>query len=122
MPTNASLPLIAPPADTSIASVLVGLSGGLDSTVLLHHLHGEMPRLRALHVHHGLHPEADAWAEHCVELCTELDVPLRVIHVDVDRTSGFGLEGAARDARHAAFKSELRDGEVLALAHHRDDQ
>ncbi|PNS09537.1 tRNA lysidine(34) synthetase TilS [Solilutibacter silvestris] len=121
MSSNTSLPLIPSPV-ASDAAVVVGLSGGLDSTVLLHRLHREMPRLRALHVHHGLHPEADVWAEHCVASCAELDVPLRVARVEVDHASGLGLEGAARDARHAVFKSELRDGEVLALAHHRDDQ
>src|SRR5690606_22742440 len=33
-----------------------------------------------------------------------------------------GIEGAARNARHAAFAEALDDGEILALAHHRDDQ
>ena len=47
---------------------------------------------------------------------------VRIAHVEVDRASGRGLEAAAREARHAAFVAELRDGEVLALAHHRDDQ
>lgn len=105
--------------------ILVALSGGLDSSVLLHLLaHSPLREngLRAIHVHHGLHADADAWAAHCESLCAELDVPLTVARVDVDRASGLGLEGAARDSRHAAFKSELRDGEILALAHHRDDQ
>ncbi len=119
---TASLALIAPPAPIDIASVVVGFSGGLDSTVLLHRLHGSIPDLRAIHVHHGLHPDADAWAEHCVAMCLALGVPLEIVRVDVERGSGLGLEGAARRARHAAFSAELRDGEALALAHHRDDQ
>ena len=105
---------------------LVGFSGGLDSSVLLHVLamdadarrHG----LRAIHVHHGLHVDANAWAAHCRQTCDRLGVPLAIVQVDVDRTSGFGLEGAARDARHRAFADALRDDEILALAHHRDDQ
>ncbi|MBS0218951.1 MAG: tRNA lysidine(34) synthetase TilS [Proteobacteria bacterium] len=119
---SATLPLTAPQATIDTASVVVGLSGGVDSTALLHRLKDETSRLRALHVHHGLHPEADAWAEHCAALCASLDVPLKIIRVEVDRNSGLGLEGAARHARHAAFAAELQDGEVLALAHHRDDQ
>ena len=119
---TASLALIAPPAPIDIASVVVGFSGGLDSAVLLHRLHGSIPHLRAIHVHHGLHPDADAWAAHCSALCVALGVPLEIVHIDVDRESGLGLEGAARHARHAAFSANLRDGEVLALAHHRDDQ
>jgi tRNA(Ile)-lysidine synthase len=108
------------------APVLVGFSGGLDSTVLLHLLAGSAQAraagLRVIHVHHGLHREADAWTAHVREVCATFDVPLSVIGVEVRRDSGHGLEGAARAARLAAFGQELRPGEVLALAHHRDDQ
>jgi tRNA(Ile)-lysidine synthase len=105
-------------------STLVALSGGLDSSVLLHLLAHSPLRsngLRAIHVHHGLHPDADKWAAHCESLCASLDVPLTVARVEV-RNNGDGPEAAARAARHAAFERELRDGEILALAHHRDDQ
>lgn len=108
------------------APVLTGFSGGLDSTVLLHLLAkapgGRARGLRALHVHHGLHADADAWALHCERQCAALDVPFEVVRVAVRRDGGEGLEAAARDARHAAFASTLRTGEVLALAHHLDDQ
>lgn len=105
--------------------VLAAFSGGLDSTVLLHWLaahpamHGG---LRAIHVDHGLHPESGAWAAHCREACAALGVPLAVVRVDVARDSGHGPEAAARAARHGAFAAALRGGEVLALAHHADDQ
>lgn len=106
--------------------VLVGFSGGLDSTVLLHLLAGDADirrnGLRAIHVHHGLHADADAWAAHCRRTCDALDVPLSIVHVEVDHWSGLGLEAAARDARHRAFADALDDDEILALAHHRDDQ
>ena len=117
-------PLIDFDALPANARVLAGYSGGLDSTVLLHLLAGQLPRgrLRALHVHHGLHPDADAWARHCEEACARLDVACEVVRVDVARDAGEGLEAAARHARHAAFADALHDGEVLALAHHRDDQ
>ena len=106
--------------------MVVGFSGGLDSTALLHAL-AELPEarargLRAIHVHHGLHADADAWAAHCKRVCGELDVPLQVIHVKVDAAGGRGPEGAARAARLVAFRDALTDDEVLALAHHRDDQ
>jgi tRNA(Ile)-lysidine synthase len=104
--------------------LLVGLSGGLDSIVLLHALATGTPTrdLRAVHVHHGLHPDADAWTAHCERACAGLGVPLVVVRVEVERDAGNGLEAAARAARHAAFATLLREDEVLALAHHRDDQ
>ena len=108
------------------ASIAVGFSGGVDSTVLLHALASSNAAraqgLRAIHVHHGLHPDADIWATHCEQICAEFDVPLQVLLVHVDHAAGHGPEAAARAARLQAFRATLRNNEVLALAHHRDDQ
>jgi tRNA(Ile)-lysidine synthase len=107
-------------------NVLVGLSGGLDSTVLLHALatsaNSRPASLRAVHVHHGLHADAYLWEQHCRRLCGELGVPLVVERVQVVRNSGKGLEASAREARYHAFDRHLGDGERLVLAHHQDDQ
>lgn len=112
--------------DATDIPVMVGFSGGLDSTVLLHLLANAPGRrpgsLRAVHVHHGLQAVADHWQHHCSALCAQWNIPLQVVHVEVARDSGHGLEAAARDARHAAFKAHLHEGEWLALAHHQDDQ
>ncbi len=101
-------------------AIAVGLSGGVDSVVLLHLLR-ENPRLRlrAVHVHHGLSPNANAWATFCKQLCARWKIPLSVQKVAVKR-SGKGLEAAARDARYAAFRKV--DADVIALAHNLDDQ
>ncbi|WMJ70008.1 tRNA lysidine(34) synthetase TilS [Stenotrophomonas sp. 24(2023)] len=108
------------------APLLVGYSGGLDSTVLLHWLWQSAQAsgvpLRAVHVHHGLLAAADAWVTHCQRQCDALGMALAVHRVQVDVTGGLGLEGAARQARRAAFGAELRPGETLALAQHQDDQ
>jgi tRNA(Ile)-lysidine synthase len=101
------------------AEIAVGLSGGVDSVVLLHQLKQHPVRLRAIHVHHGLSPNADAWADFCTKLCKRLDVPLTVKKVKVTR-KGKGLEAAAREARYQAFvKTPF---EAIALAHNLDDQ
>lgn len=103
--------------------LLVGYSGGLDSSVLLHLLAGLRAHrgfsLAAVHVHHGLSAHADAWAAHCGEVCARLGVPLEVVRVSV-REQGEGPEAAARVARYAVFAG--LDADALALAHHRDDQ
>ena len=101
----------------------VALSGGLDSTVLLHRLTAQRtPRLHAVHVHHGLQKAADDWVRHCRALCRALDVPLTVKRVRIPPRAPEGPEAVARAARHAALRSVLKAGDVLALAHHRDDQ
>ena len=114
---------VPPPAT---GAVVVAFSGGLDSSVLLHRLAAQAAirgrGLRALHVHHALHADADRWAGHCEAVCHGLGVPLEVSRITVARDSGLGLEGAARQARHAAFASALDAGDVIALAHHQDDQ
>lgn len=105
----------------------VAWSGGLDSTVLLHLLtvyrahRRRAPPLLALHVNHQLQPAAADWAEHCARLGEELAVPLRRVAVAVT-DSGSGLEADARHARYAALADGLAPGEVVLLAHHRDDQ
>ncbi|MFL6565210.1 MAG: tRNA lysidine(34) synthetase TilS, partial [Burkholderiales bacterium] len=98
--------------------IALALSGGLDSVVLLHLLKHH-PGISAVHVHHGLSPNADAWATFCRRLCKQWGIPLKISKVKV-RRSGKGLEAAAREARYAAFARLKVD--VIALAHHLDDQ
>jgi tRNA(Ile)-lysidine synthase len=105
-------------ADFRGRRILLGLSGGIDSVVLAHALSRLMP-LRAVHVHHGLSPNAGAWARFCARLCRRLNIPLTVKKVAVRKT-GKGLEAAAREARYGAFRK--LDFDVLALGHQLDDQ
>ncbi|MGQ4878414.1 tRNA lysidine(34) synthetase TilS [Billgrantia sp. LNSP4103-1] len=106
--------------------VWVALSGGLDSSLLLT-LAAEACRrhprsLHALHVHHGLQAAADDFEIHCRRLASRLGVPLFIERVSVERDAGLGLEGAARQARYAAFARRVAPGETLWLGQHRDDQ
>ncbi|MDR1076482.1 MAG: tRNA lysidine(34) synthetase TilS [Xanthomonadaceae bacterium] len=108
------------------APLLLGLSGGLDSIALLHLLANDTridpTRLSAIHVHHGLQSEADAWAAHCTQACETLNVPIRLARVDVDRHHRQGLEAAAREARYTAFRQALKPEQVLVTAHQLEDQ
>lgn len=114
------------PAHLRHRPLFVAFSGGLDSTVLLHLLSrlretGALATLSAVHVHHGLQPQADRWAEHAEETCRKLGIPLIVEQIQVD-PMGEGIESAARKARYAALARHLEQGGALVTAHHRDDQ
>lgn len=106
---------------------VVAYSGGLDSHVLLHAAVALRPRLApatlaAVHVNHGLSPNADAWARHCAAVCGALEVPLYVVPVQARPRSGEGPEAAARRARYAALAVAMRPGDCLLTAHQRGDQ
>jgi len=112
-------------------ALCVALSGGVDSTALIAALAepggdglrgGSGLRLRALHIDHGLHPNARRWAAHCRRLARRLGIPLKVLSVKVSQERGASLEEAARGARYRCFAAQLRSGEALLTAHTQDDQ
>ncbi len=112
------------PALPAGSTILLGLSGGVDSVVLLHLLHQLAPRyswrLSALHVHHGISPHADTWAAFCKDLCARYSIPFQVEQVDIAPLREHGIEAAARHLRHAAL--DRQPVNFIALAHHQDDQ
>ena len=102
--------------------LVIGLSGGADSVVLLDCLQRVARKLRirlsALHVNHQLSPNAARWSAFCRRLCHARRIPFASIKVKVSR--GAGLEAAARAARYSVFSSQPCD--YVVLAHHQDDQ
>jgi len=107
-------------------ALAVALSGGIDSSALLHAL-AALPAaralgLRALHVDHGLHAQSADWAERCAELCSSLGLSLQTLRCTVPRDGGRGIEAAAREARYASLAAAMQAGEWLLTAHHREDQ
>ena len=104
----------------------VAFSGGLDSQVLLHAL-AQLRRelaapVAAVHIHHGLSPNADRWAAQCDAACAALAIPCEVRHVQARHAAGESREAAARAARYAAFAQILDTDDMLLTAHHQDDQ
>lgn len=118
------------PRRAAAATVALALSGGRDSSALLDLLARLVAtrgtgirRLVAIHVHHGLSRNADAWVAHCEAECARRGVPLIVRHVEVKRR-GRGIEAAAREVRYAALAEAAReaDARIVMTAHHRDDR
>lgn len=112
----------------------IALSGGCDSVALLHcaaraqrrlcavRHSGALPELYALHINHHLQDAADDFEQLCRTICAAWGVTLHVAHVDINVRAEGGLEALARDARYAVFTQQLREGDVLWMAHHADDQ
>ena len=101
----------------------LGLSGGLDSTILLHILSGlpdAQKKLTAVHCNHGLSQEADSWSEHCAQQCLSLGIPLIVEKLCFN--AGSNIEEHARNARYVALAKLLKTNDACCVAHHADDQ
>jgi len=105
-------------------SYQVAFSGGLDSTVLLHACLEIRTRINAsvcaIHVHHGLHPDADQWSSHCAEICAEWGVKLVVERIHIAAKSS--LEDRARRLRYRVLGQRNGPCEAVLSAQHADDQ
>ncbi len=111
--------------------VLLGLSGGADSRLLLHRLaeicQASGAPLHAAHLHHGIRgAEADRDEQFCRELAERYGAAYHVQHIDVPafaKERGESLETAAREARYAFFADVMRQQSIplLVTAHHADD-
>ncbi|MHB8252243.1 MAG: tRNA lysidine(34) synthetase TilS [Acidiferrobacter sp.] len=109
-------------AITTADPLLVGFSGGLDSTALLHALAKlSWPALRAVHIDHGLRPESKAWGVQAMRTAHDLGVPCEVVTVNIAQR-GQGIEASARAARYEALGATMGPQEVLVVAHHANDQ
>ncbi|HET6599350.1 MAG TPA: tRNA lysidine(34) synthetase TilS, partial [Burkholderiaceae bacterium] len=113
--------------------VAVAYSGGRDSTALLHATLAAAAPLSvhvvALHVHHGLSPNADAWLAHCDAQCARWarrghPLTFAAQRLATQPARGESVEAWARSARYAALaEMALAHGATLVLlAQHRRDQ
>lgn len=106
---------------------LVAYSGGKDSHVLLHllaNLYGKCsaPRLSAVHINHGLQPDAGSWMAHCADVCRQLEIPCQTLELKLSPVKGESIEAQARKARYQALERIMEAGDLLLTAHHQEDQ
>ncbi len=111
----------------SHARVLLGYSGGADSTCLLHLLKEAGVEVVAAHLHHGQRLEAEREMALCEAFAQSIDVPFIGGRADVPRMSEdlkIGLEEAGRKARYAFFRQAAHqlNCTLIATAHTLDDQ
>ncbi len=107
-----------------IRRLWIAYSGGIDSHVLLHRTHALRPHLPeiagAIHIHHGLSPQADDWQNHCRRICAQAGI--HCITRKVTLHEGEGPEDQARIARYQALAAIIQPGDALLTAQHQDDQ
>jgi len=104
--------------------LVLALSGGIDSVVLLNVLVPLSSRmsflLSAVHINHGISPNADRWAEFCRDVCRPTGIPLKISNVQIRKESGRSLEASARERRYLEFAT--LEADYVVLAQHLDDQ
>lgn len=109
------------------ADFLIAYSGGLDSSVLLHLCAvgagtENANRFSVIHVNHGLHPQANQWADHGERTCEKLGLCYRILVVDGAAKKGQSPEDAARNARYSALQPWVDKTTVVLTAQHQEDQ
>lgn len=105
--------------------LVLGLSGGLDSMVLLelcHQLTQDTEiKLKAVYIHHGLSANADQWANFCQQQCQNRHIAFEVQKVQLNPSAN--IEAQARSARYSALSAFVTSAQIALLtAHHADDQ
>ena len=108
--------------------VAVATSGGRDSTALLHCTLAQARPLGvavwALHVHHGLMPEADDWQARVQRQAARWGAQFATERLQGAPAKGDSIEAWARQGRYAALArlAQAAGCGLVLLAHHRRDQ
>ena len=103
-------------------SVLLGVSGGMDSMVMMTLLArtqgAHKGNLRVVTIDHGLRFESQVECQHVVQAAEKLSLPVAIVTLDLQK--GPNLQATARAARQDALLQFQSDR--IATAHHQDDQ
>lgn len=109
-------------------NILIGFSGGLDSTVLLHILTNirkkirQNLKIRAIYINHKLQKNSYHLIKHCKKICLKWNVDFLHKSIQINQLSKFGIQAEARHKRYEMFKKHLIKNEVIVTAQHLDDQ
>ncbi|MUH71551.1 tRNA lysidine(34) synthetase TilS [Psychrosphaera haliotis] len=111
---------------TTQPSIVVALSGGLDSMVMLRLMlelrYQYQVSFSAIHINHGLSENADDWQSFVTQYCQINDIELSCHQLVLEKTAQRSLEQIARDARYAVFADSLPVGTFVLTGHHLLDQ
>lgn len=101
--------------------IVVGFSGGLDSTVLLDLLiKNNTPNILAVHINHQYSKLAAMWHKSCAKFCADNKVEFLSFTIEVPKNN---FEAQARNMRYEIFRKLLKTQKDCVLtAHHANDQ
>jgi tRNA(Ile)-lysidine synthase len=105
-------------------SILVAVSGGVDSMVLLDEIAKSKldKSIKIIHINHNLQVVSAKWQDLITQRCRELNLELIVESIKLDPASAQCLEEQARDLRYLKFSQHLKPNDLLLLGHHKNDQ
>ncbi|MCW8107558.1 tRNA lysidine(34) synthetase TilS [Alteromonas ponticola] len=117
----------------SVQSLVIALSGGKDSVVLLDIISrlvddtkggsNTLPSIYAFHVNHGLSSDAEDWEQHCAHICAHRNIPFQSCAVTITPKPRTSLEAQARELRYqrlVEFTKQVKG--AIVTAHHLHDQ
>lgn len=105
--------------------IVIGLSGGADSTLALVLAH-KMRELfsyevEAVHCIHKLDPDDDIWLHNNQKLCERFKIDLSTPELNIRYDLGFSPEEISRDERYRTLCGYLSDKSMLFMGHQADD-
>ena len=106
-------------------SILVAVSGGMDSMVLLHALHTLGQPLHVAHVNHSKRVESDEEAQFLEGWCTAKNIGISIVKLDTaTMPAGANFQDWARAERYKFFKEQAQKQACpfIATAHHFNDK
>lgn len=108
--------------------ILIGFSGGLDSTVLLHSLKkikeniNKKIQIRAVYIDHNLNQNSKKWKNHCKNICLKWNIKFFSKKIDIKNFKKYGIECTARNKRYKIFQNIVLPKEIIVTAQHLNDQ
>lgn len=117
-------------SDINNTELIIALSGGLDSVVLLSLLYNlkllnNKLNIQAVYINHQLQPDSDRWIEFNKNICEQYNIDYKFFNINTKsrNLSKLGLEAAARAERYKVFAELVNQpNKILLTAHHLNDQ
>jgi len=108
------------------SKLLVAVSGGIDSMVLLQLLSKTNHHLAVAHCNYQLREEADLETKLVKRICLQIGIPIHITKFDTKQkvaNSNQSLQMVARDLRYDFFQKLCDEHryDFVAMAHHADD-